>query len=192
MPDDPQKKRVRRLRLAVWAVFAASFLHLYYSHSGFFESELRNTASRSVFLGYSIYLLVSSIRGLTLIPAATFLLLAIPLFPPAPLFALTLLGILISSSSVYYFAESLRLDEYFERRHATAAAKARAVLKKNTTAIVAVWSFFPLAPTDLICYVCGSMRISFTRFIVGVLIGEGAVCALYIYLGGSVFRVLRG
>ena len=40
-------------------------------------------------------------------------------------------------------------------------------------------------PTDLICYVCGVMRISFRRFLFGVLVGEGAICALYIFAGST-------
>jgi uncharacterized membrane protein YdjX (TVP38/TMEM64 family) len=183
---------VRRLRLAAWLVFAGSVVYLYYSHAGFFESELREVTLRSAATGYLVYLLVSSIRGLTLIPAATFLFLAIPLFPPAPLFVLTLLGILISSTSIYYFSESLRLDEYFEERYPSAVAKARSVLRKNPTTIVAAWSFFPFAPTDVICYVCGVMRISFGRFILGVMIGEGAIGALYVFVGANVSRLWRG
>ena len=42
-----------------------------------------------------------------------------------------------------------------------------------------------LLPTDLICYVCGSLRINYKKFLIGVLIGEGTVYAIYIFLGGS-------
>ena len=189
---DQGLRAVRRLRLAAWLLFAGSIVYLYYSHAGFFESELREVTFRSAAMGYVLYLLVSSIRGLTLIPAATFLVLAIPLFPPVPLFTLTLLGILISSTSIYYFSKSLRLDKYFEQRYPSAVAKARNALKRRPTTIVAAWSFFPAAPTDVICYVCGAMKISFSRFILGVMIGEGAICALYVFVGANVTRLWRG
>jgi hypothetical protein len=32
--------------------------------------------------------------------------------------------------------------------------------------------------------VCGALKVDFTKFMVGILIGEGAICAVYIYLGG--------
>ena len=73
----------------------------------------------------------------------------------------------------------------FERKHAEKTARVRAALKHSPTTIVTAWSFLPIVPTDLICYVCGVMRISFTRFMAGVLIGEGAICAIYIFAGNS-------
>ncbi len=58
------------------------------------------------------------VRGFALIPVTNLVVLAIPLFPPVPLLVLTLVGIAISSASIYAFAGSLRLGEYFERKHA--------------------------------------------------------------------------
>ena len=130
-------------------------------------------------------------RGFTLIPAANLVLVAIPIFPPLPLLLLTLVGILVSSASIYAFAGSLHLAEYFETKHAAAVARVRAALARNPTTIVMVWSFFPLAPTDLICYVCGAMQISFRRFLLGVLVGEGAICALYIFAGRGLWNYGR-
>jgi uncharacterized membrane protein YdjX (TVP38/TMEM64 family) len=65
----------------------------------------------------------------------------------------------------------------------------RAALKHSPTTIVTAWSFLPIVPTDLICYVCGVMKISFSRFMAGVLIGEGAICALYIFAGSQLLEL---
>ena len=46
-----------------------------------------------------------------------------------------------------------------------------------------ITSFMLFLPTDLICYVCGSLRIHYAKFIIGVVIGEGAVYAIYIWIG---------
>jgi uncharacterized membrane protein YdjX (TVP38/TMEM64 family) len=172
-----------RVRLALWLLFVAAFVLLYWSRAGTWGSEFRDVAASSLLLGYAVYLALGCVRGFTLIPAANLVLLAIPIFPPLPLLVLTLVGILVSSASIYAFAGSLHLAEYFETKHAAAVARVRAALARNPTTIVMVWSFFPLAPTDLICYVCGAMRISFRRFMLGVLVGEGAICALYIFAG---------
>jgi len=172
-----------RVRLVLWLLFVAAFVLLYWSRAGRWGSEFRDVAASSLLLGYAVYLALGCVRGFTLIPAANLVLLAIPIFPPLPLLVLTLVGILVSSASIYAFAGSLHLAEYFETKHAAAVARVRAALARNPTTIVMVWSFFPLAPTDLICYVCGAMRISFRRFMLGVLVGEGAICALYIFAG---------
>ena len=180
-----------RARLVLWLLFVAVFVLLYWSRSGAWGSEFRDVAASSALLGYTLYLALGCLRGFTLIPAANLVMLAIPIFPPLPLLALTLVGILVSSASIYAFAGSLRLAEYFETKHAAAVARVRAALARNPTTIVMVWSFFPLAPTDLICYVCGAMRISFRRFMVGVLAGEGAICALYIFAGRGLWNYGR-
>lgn len=180
-----------RVRLVLWLLFVAAFVSLYWTRAAAWGSEFRGVAESSLVLGYALYLALGCVRGFTLIPAANLVLLAIPIFPPLPLLALTLVGILISSASLYAFAGSLHLSEYFEQRHAEKVARVRAALARNPTTIVMVWSFFPLAPTDLICYVCGAMRISFRRFMLGVLVGEGAICALYIFAGRGLWNYGR-
>jgi uncharacterized membrane protein YdjX (TVP38/TMEM64 family) len=180
-----------RVRLVLWLLFVAAFVLLYWSRSGTWGSEFRDVAASSLLLGYALYLALGCVRGFTLIPAANLVLLAIPIFPPLPLLLLTLVGILVSSASIYAFAGSLHLAEYFETKHAAAVARVRAALARNPTAIVMAWSFFPLAPTDLICYVCGAMQISFRRFMLGVLVGEGAICALYIFAGHGLWSYGR-
>src|SRR6185295_9351357 len=162
----------------------------YYSHAGAFGEEFRGIAASSTLFAYGLYLLLGSIRGFTLIPCTNLVLLAIPLFPPWPLLALTLLGIAISSASIYAFAESLHVAEYFEAKHPEKVARVRAALARNPTTIVAAWSFLPVAPTDLICYLCGAMEISFGRFMLGVLLGEGAICAAYIFAGQALLDLL--
>ena len=142
-------------------------------------------------IGYAVYFLFGCIRGFTLIPSTNLVLLAIPIFPPLPLFALTLAGIAISSTSIYYFSESLHLREAFERKHKARMDRLKSILQRNSMAIIVTWSFFPLVPTDLICYVCGILKIDFRKFILGVLLGEGAICGFYIFLGSYAMQLLR-
>lgn len=190
MQQHSPKKVVRRARLVAWAGFAGVFLLLYYTRPEFVGAGLRASMQSSVLLGYSLYLLLGAVRGFTLIPATHLVIFAIPLFPPVPLFILSVLGILISSASVYYFAESFHLAEFFEDKHPEKAQRIRGALQRNTLLIVTVWSFFPLTPSDLMCYVCGVMRVSFSTLMLGVLIGEGAICAIYIFAGRSLLQIL--
>ena len=173
------------LRLAIWALFVAAFAFLYYTYSSVWGTELTQLAASSVWLAYAVYVVLGALRGFALIPVTNLVVLAIPLFPPLPLLLLTLIGIAISSASIYAFAGSLKLGEYLERKHARHMERLQMALRRNPTSIVTAWSFLPIVPTDLICYVCGVMRISFRRFLLGVLVGEGAICAIYIFAGAS-------
>ena len=191
MPQPPRSSRLRNLRLAAWLLFLVTFFYVYFFRSTFLASELRNAMSVSVVIGYAAYLLIGCVRGFTLIPSTSLILLAIPIFPPLPLFALTLAGILISSMSIYYFSESLHLNDVFEKNHASRVNKLKNILQSNSMIIIFTWSLFPLVPTDLICYVCGVLQIDFRKFIVAVLLGEGAICGFYIFLGSYVMKLLH-
>lgn len=173
------------LRIGAWVLFAAAFAFLYYRYSGSWGEEITGLAQSSALLAYTIYIVLGALRGFALIPVTNLVVLAIPIFPPWPLLGLTLVGIAISSAGIYAFAGSLGLATYFELKHARSTARARAALERHPTTIVTAWSFLPIVPTDLICYVCGVMRIHFGRFMFGVLVGEGAICAIYIFAGQS-------
>jgi len=177
--------------LAIWLFVLFGALYLYFFHRNAIQSELGRAYSYSLIVGYLVYLLLGCARGFTLIPATYLVLTGLLFFPPVPLFVLTLVGILISSSLIYFFSEALHLDEFFERKHADRIARMKLILERNQLPIVIGWSFFPLAPTDLICYVCGSLEVDFKKLLLGVLIGEGTLCALYIFLGGQLLRVLQ-
>lgn len=189
MPETPNSSATGLLRIAVWAVFVAAFAFLYYRYSGAWGTQIGGLAASSLWLAYAIYLGLGAIRGFALIPVTNLVVIAIPIFPPWPLFVLTLAGIVISSASIYAFAGSMKLGEYFERKHPEKMERVHAAMRRNPLAIVTAWSFLPIVPTDLICYVCGVMRISFWRFILGVLIGEGAICAIYIFAGNQLLEL---
>jgi uncharacterized membrane protein YdjX (TVP38/TMEM64 family) len=191
MPETPNSNATGLLRIAIWAVFVAAFAFLYYRYSGAWGTEIGGLAESSLLLAYAIYLGLGAIRGFALIPVTNLVVIAIPIFPPWPLFLLTLAGILLSSASIYVFAGSMRLAEYFERKHPEKTERVRVALRRSPLAIVTAWSFLPVVPTDLICYVCGVMRISFVRFILGVLIGEGAICAIYIFAGNELLELSK-
>lgn len=137
------------------------------------------------------YVLLGSVRAFTLIPSTYLVIAALPFFPPVLLLALSLIGVLISSAIIYLFSASLRLEEVFERgRHRVQVVRLRALLQKHELPIIVGWSFFPLVPTDLICYVAGALEINFPKFLLGILLGEGAICAVYVFAGQSALRLL--
>jgi uncharacterized membrane protein YdjX (TVP38/TMEM64 family) len=191
MPQPSRPSRIRYFRLAGWLLFLVTFFYVYFFRSNFLTSELRSAMSLSVVTGYVAYLLIGCVRGFTLIPSTSLVLLAIPIFPPLPLFVLTLAGILVSSMSIYYFSESLHLNDVFEEKHQARVKKFKEILQRNSMIIIFTWSLFPLVPTDLICYVCGVLRIDFRRFIVAVVFGEGLICGFYIFLGSYAMQLLH-
>ena len=191
MPSRETLSRIRAAAVVLWLTLLGTGLYVFFFERDLLDAQLRGAFSASVVVAYAAYLLLGAIRGCTLLPSTTLVLAALPFFRPWPLLALTLAGILISSASIYFFSESLHLDELVARKHPQKVARLRAALEKYEMPIIIGWSFFPLAPTDLIVYVCGAMRVDLKKCLFGVLIGEGAICAVYIFSGDALLRVLH-
>ena len=118
MPEASKPFTPHLLRLGIWGLFVAAFAFLYYRYGSLWGTELTYLAASSIWLAYAVYVVLGALRGFALIPVTNLVVLAIPLFPPVPLLVLTLVGIAISSASIYAFASSLKLGEYLERKHA--------------------------------------------------------------------------
>ena len=58
-------------------------------------------------------------------------------------------------------------------------------LKKREFYVIALWGFFPAVPTDLICYVSETLHVKLWKCLLGVAVGEGVICAIYIFGGKS-------
>ena len=154
----------------------------------FLQSQLAHALAWGPAALYGVYLALGAVRGFTLVPSTTLVLAAVPFMRPGPLLACTLVGIVISSTSIYFFSAALRIDERVAKTHPAKIARLTDLVNRYELPIIVGWSFFPLVPTDLICYVCGVLRVRFWKFLVGVTLGEGAICAIYIYGGDQILR----
>jgi uncharacterized membrane protein YdjX (TVP38/TMEM64 family) len=176
-------EKLRRTLGIVWLAGVSVAIYLALFRRDVIEQRLAVATATSMAAGGGLYLVLGCLRGFTMIPATSLVIMGMVFFPPVPLFLLTLAGIIVSSTSVYYFAEALHLEEVLTKRHAHQMDRLRALLDRHGLPIIIGWSFFPLAPTDLICYLAGVLRVSVVTCLAGVAIGEGAICAVYIFLG---------
>ena len=167
----------------IWGLAFASGVYFYVARADIVRDEILVLSSASTVVAGAVYFVMGCVRGFTLIPVTYLIPFGLVFLSPTVHFVLTIGGVLVSSASIYYFSERLRLAEYFETRHSAQVDRIRSLLRRRELPIVIAWSFFPLAPTDLICYVCGSLGIDVRKLLVGILVGEGVICALYIFLG---------
>ena len=183
----------RRAALTAWALALGLGLSVYLFRPDAIREALTRLSGLPVWWLGAVYLALGCVRGFTLVPATYLVLAGMLVLPPVPLYALTIAGIIVSSAAVYYFAEAMRFDLLFERRYAAQVSRLRALLRRRELPIVIAWSFFPLAPTDVVCYVCGALNVDLKKCLLGVVVGEGAICAIYIFMGphfGSIIRAL--
>ncbi|MEQ1561252.1 MAG: VTT domain-containing protein [Nitrospira sp.] len=173
----------------LWLLVIVSALYLYFFKSMMILSWVASIKDLPLLLICTIYLFLGCIRGFTFIPVTYLIILGLIFLPPIPAYILTLAGVMVSSICIYYFSEYLSLADYFRKNHQKTINKLTSILQKNELPIVISWSFFPFAPTDVMCYVCGALEINIKKFIIGVMIGEGVACAIYIFLGKDILLV---
>ena len=143
-------------------------------------------ASSQIWLLYILIFVAGSLRGFTLIPATYLIVLALPFIPAVPLYFLIMAGVMVSSLSVYYFFDYLKIDELFGNKHKALVQKARNLLSTYELPVIIFWSMAPFLPSDIICYISGTLRVNVYKFMLGMFIGEGVLCAVYIFGGKAV------
>lgn len=181
-------KTVRYTLFAVWVLIAGGALYLYFFRREAVQAEMRDALSASFWVAVITYLAIGSLRAFTLVPATFPLVIAIPFFDPWVLLALTLICIAVSSSICYWFAEAIHMDEFVERKYPKHIRKLKELLQSYQLPIIIGWSFLLFLPTDVLCYVCGSLKINLKKFLFGIMVGEGTVYAIYIFLGDYFLR----
>jgi uncharacterized membrane protein YdjX (TVP38/TMEM64 family) len=173
----------RAVLLSLWITLVCVALSLYFRERNLLQRLALEFADAPPPWAYAVYLFLGCVRGFTLVPATYLVVAGMLILRPVPLYALTIVGIAVSSTAVYYFAESMEFDRFFEHRYPGQVHRLRALLTRRELPIVVAWSFFPIAPTDLVCYVCGALKVDLGKCLLGVTVGEGAICGIYIFLG---------
>ncbi len=186
---------LRKIFLALWLaiVLAGVGSYLYAPHA-FTPEHIAAFMLRFHGLIWLVYFLFSTFRGFTLLPSTPLVLAGTILFPEQPfaVLAVSMIGILLSSTMIYYFSEFLGFDEYFQNHKPELSQKIKQKLEHPLGFLfVAGWAFFPLVPTDLVCYLAGTTRMNFLKFIAAVFVGEITLCIGYIFFGGSLLKYVR-
>ena len=103
------------------------------------------------------------------------------LFPDQPWFVMSssLAGIVVSAALIYFFFEFLGLTELFERKHGSRVRWLEEQMRQKGFWVVVAWSAFPFVPTDIICYVAGTLRMNVWMFLCGVALGELPIVTFY-------------
>ena len=154
-------------------------------------SELLNNFGTMALI---VYIVLSLTRSLLMIPCTPFVLAGAISFPQWPLivFVISFTGIVLGAFLVYSFPSFGNYDEFLEEKYPGKIAALKEKMQgKYAFAIVAGWSFFPLVPTDVICYVAGIAKMSFKKMVMALLIGEIPLVTTYIFLGVEIGEWLR-
>ena len=179
-------KKYRKVLKYIWLSLLATVLLLYIFRPNYFTSEfLANALDGNEQLISIVYVAFVLLRSLFFIPSTLPLLIGIALFPGRLDFLLivNMIGIMGGSILLYYAANFFTPDDFFSSKQIKGLQKVKEKINRFGFSIVLVWSFIPIVPTDLICYVSGATKMNLAKFLVSLFIGELLLVSLYIFTG---------
>lgn len=175
-------KTVRNIVLVLWLVTIISLGYYVAMHRSLLEPE-NLLAFFQWFKSWAIvvYILVSFIRGITLLPSTPLVIVWVLFFPDNPLlvFFISMLGIVFSGILIYKFSDIMGFDEYFQKHIEN--KKIDHLIEKYGFPVIVLWSFAPIVMTDLICYIAGTVRYTFWKFVLALTIGESIMVTILIW-----------
>jgi len=189
---DLKKKRIFKKDLLIVWLFIIILLFVFYLFvPNFIDLKFLNVfVSNNKFLVVLLFILIITLISLTLIPTTPFVLSGLLFFSPLETFVYSLIIIVLYSTITYYFSRYMGLDKYFEIKFPKSIKRIKTALKGKEWLVIISWAFIPIFPTDLIIYMCSSLKISFRKCLIGVLIGEGTLNAIYLFSAGLLFFII--
>ena len=186
-------KQFKKYLRWTWIVLILIAVTLFLIYPNSFTAEsLKTVLNDNSSLILLAFLMLSCIRALFFLPSTLFVIMGTVLYPDEPVFVLivSMIGILIGASLVYKAASILTPEQLFRGKNLTRMEGVRSKMEKYGFSIVLLWSFFPAVPTDLICYVAGTIKMSFWKFILAVFLGEIILVSIYVWSGKSIIELL--
>ena len=108
------------------------------------------------------------------------------------MFAISLAGVVVGAFLVYSFPSFGGYDRLLEKKYPEKIANLKSKMQhKNAFWFVAGWAFFPLVPTDAVCYVAGVAKMSLRKMLTALLLGELPFVVVYVFLGAEIGEWLR-
>jgi len=182
--------RIRRIALGLWVLLMLTLAVLYAVNPDLVRPErlveVLRQSGQPVLLGYVV---LSVVRAFTLIPSTVLVVVGTLLFPDRPGFVMisSLGGVVASAVLIYFFFEFLGLGELIERTQARRVRWLEQQMHQKGFWLVVGWSAFPFVPTDVICYVAGTLRMHLGKFAAGVALGELPIVGFYVWTGSVLF-----
>ncbi len=173
---------LKKILLGLWIVGIISLAYYIWDHPELLDPHNLLTFFQSFgSFALIVYILVSFIRGLVLLPSLPLVLVWVLFFPMSPhmVFIISMTGIIFSSILIYRFSGLMGFDDVFaEHNH---SKKVKNIIEKYWFYAILFWSFAPIVPTDLICYVAGTVQYHFWRFILALTIWEWLIVGIIVY-----------
>jgi uncharacterized membrane protein YdjX (TVP38/TMEM64 family) len=181
------RKSTKKYIISIWILLLVSFATFLIMRPGLIDPKEFVLFIEGFWVwAFLVYAIVFLIRGILLVPSTPLIIAGILLFPGNPhiVFIISMIGVIFSSFIIYQFSDVLGLNEQYDKH--VQNIKMRKIIEKYGFFAVALWSFFLILPTDLVCYIAGAVRMKLYKFLAAIMLGEGLIIGIFVYSGKDI------
>ena len=179
----------------IWLLSAVSILCLLYLFTDWLTRDaIAGLLASMGPIAFAVYIVLSLTRSLALFPCSPFILAGAITFPqwPMAVFIISMIGIVVGASLIYSFPSFGGYDRLLEEKYPEKIAGLKQKMHGRFAFwIVTGWSFFPLVPTDAVCYAAGISKMPLRKMLAAVVLGELPLVTAYVFLGAEIGEWLR-
>lgn len=183
-------QKIRKTFLIIWISLVISFWIYVFFHRELLDPENLLRIFRSFWWwAIAIYIFISLFRSIILLPSLPLVIVGILYAPDMPnlVYLVSMIGIWLSGTLVYHFSHIIGLDSIFH--HHIHDPNIKKSIDKYGAYIISFWSFFPILPVDVACYLAGTVHMKFWKFFLALTIWEWLVVAIIIYGGKELMTI---
>ena len=186
-------KILKRVTLIIWLlILVAIWIYYLYNPSFFKPDNIAQVLSQYKGHIFIIYTIIGILRGVSLLPNLSLVIAGTILFPDNQILLLitSVIGIVGSSTIIYFFSDFLDINKFFEKKYPEKIDFIKKKMDKYGIWILLLWAFLPIAPSDLISYVSGTIRFNFLKFLIAFTFGHIIIYLIVIYFSSGIFSFL--
>ncbi len=185
-------KHWQRFFTFLWlACVAAFWIWVIYEDVELSAEEIAAYLSRFQHYLVAAYTIFGILRAFTLIPNMTVVFVGTLLIHNFWVLLVTsIIGLIGSSSIIYFFGEELGLKEYLYARFPNKIEVIRRGLDRYGAVIILLWGFLPVVPSDLLSFFLGSIKFPYWKFVLYYTIGHLITYSLIILFGQEFWKIV--
>ncbi len=182
----------QRITVFIWLTIVIAFwLWVIYEDEELGIEQIAAFLSRFQHFIIIAYLLFSSLRAFTLIPNMTVVFVGtLIIHNPWVLLITSLIGLLVSSSLIYFFGEDTGLDKVLLKKYPDKVEKIKNGIDRYGAPVIFFWGLLPVVPSDLLSFVLGIMKFNYWKFILYYTFSHLITYSAIIFLGKDLWAWL--
>lgn len=177
---------MNKLFKSIIFLFWALILFIFFKYQLYNDGVYKIVSFLKTYPQYSalLFLMIASLRTITLIPCTIFIIIGGMLFSPFEAFILTAIANLLSEILLFFFTK-LTFGMNYQMKIIDKYPKIYNVIENNNVQILALGVSSPVVPSDVVCFFSALAGISFNKYALTIFLADTPVILLYTFLGIS-------